>query len=94
MHAAETPRIAERGVGLKERFNRDWWMHDEQFFALALDPDKTSGRGRHVERRALPRDRNHRRGAPCPVVGRLFAPDMFSGWGIERCRPLTRSTTR
>src|SRR5688572_4112499 len=27
-------------AALQQRFNRDWWMPDEQFFAVALDPDK------------------------------------------------------
>jgi glycogen debranching enzyme len=70
-------------AALKERFNRDWWMPAERFFALALDPEKRPARsitsnvghcltsgiiaGQHIP----------------PVVGRLFAPDMFSGWGIR-----------
>ncbi|HEX9945138.1 MAG TPA: glycogen debranching N-terminal domain-containing protein [Thermoanaerobaculia bacterium] len=68
---------------LKERFNRDWWLEDEGFPALALDPDKRPVRtigsnaghclasgilsGEHVPR----------------VVERLFAPDLFSGWGVR-----------
>jgi glycogen debranching enzyme len=68
---------------LKERFNRDWWVVDEQFCALALDPEKrqvravTSNVGHClacgiINREHLP-----------AVVGRLFAPDLFSGWGIR-----------
>ena len=79
---------------LKERFNRDWWMPDEQFFAVALDPEKkqvravTSNVGHCLATGII--DAEHR----SPVVGRMFAPDVFSGWGIERCRRLMRSTTR
>jgi glycogen debranching enzyme len=68
---------------LKERFNRDWWVEAEQFFALALDPDKrqvrsvTSNVGHCVACGII--DVAH---LPA-VVGRLFAPDMFSGWGIR-----------
>jgi glycogen debranching enzyme len=68
---------------LKERFNRDWWMPDEQFFAVGLDPDKrliravTSNVGHCLATGII--DEAHRR----PVVGRMFAPDMFSGWGIR-----------
>src|SRR5436190_281931 len=29
---------AESAAALKARFNRDWWMDDQQFYALALDP--------------------------------------------------------
>lgn len=70
-------------MDLKTRFNRDWWVPEERFFALALDPEKrpvrsiTSNVGQCittgiVDDEYLP-----------PVVGRLFAPDMFSGWGIR-----------
>ena len=68
---------------LKERFNRDWWMEQEHFFALALDPEKrpvgavTSNVGHCLATGIIERDR-----LPA-VVGRLFAPDMFSGWGIR-----------
>ena len=68
---------------LKTRFNRDWWMEGEQFFALALDPDKrqvravTSNVGHCLSTGIIDDDR-----LP-PVVGRLFAPDLFSGWGVR-----------
>src|SRR5262245_38764615 len=68
---------------LKERFNRDWWVEEEGFFALAMDPDKrlvravTSNVGHCLATGII--DADHLR----PVVGRLFAPDMFSGWGIR-----------
>jgi glycogen debranching enzyme len=68
---------------LKARFNRDWWMPDEGFFALALGPNKelvrsvTSNVG-HCLATGIIDDEHIPR-----VVGRLFAPDMFSGWGIR-----------
>src|SRR3954447_20640789 len=68
---------------LKQRFNRDWWLPEQRFFALALDPDKrparsiTSNVGHCLTAGII--DEEHIR----PVVGRLFAPDMFSGWGIR-----------
>jgi len=73
----------KNAADLKERFNRDWWVEDEQFFALAMDPDKrlvravTSNVGHCLATGIV--DSDHLR----PVVGRLFAPDMFSGWGIR-----------
>ena len=73
----------KRAGELKERFNRDWWVKDENFFALAMDPDKrlvravTSNVGHCLATGII--DTDHLR----PVVGRLFAPDMFSGWGIR-----------
>jgi glycogen debranching enzyme len=68
---------------LKRRFNRDFWMEDEGFYGLALDPDKrlvrapTSNVGHCLAAGILDRERLPR------VVERLFAPDMFSGWGIR-----------
>jgi len=68
---------------LKARFNRDWWVDAEGCFALAMDPDKrlvpavTSNVGHCLATGII--DSDHLR----PVVGRLFAPDMFSGWGIR-----------
>jgi glycogen debranching enzyme len=68
---------------LKDRFNRDWWVDDEQFIALALDPEKrqvrapTSNVGHCLACGIIDRDR-----LPA-VVGRMFAPDLFSGWGVR-----------
>jgi glycogen debranching enzyme len=68
---------------LKERFNREWWVQEEGCFALAMDPDKrlvravTSNVGHCLAAGIV--DADHLR----PVVERLFAPDMFSGWGVR-----------
>jgi glycogen debranching enzyme len=73
----------ESASALKQRFNRDWWDEDEQFIALALDPDKrqvravTSNAGHCLASGIIERDR-----LPA-VVGRMFSPDLFSGWGIR-----------
>jgi glycogen debranching enzyme len=68
---------------LKTRFNRDWWDDEQGSIALALDPDKrqvravTSNVGHCIACGIVDSERLPR------VVGRLFAPDMFSGWGIR-----------
>ena len=68
---------------LKNRFNRDWWDDEQGSVVLALDPDKrqvravTSNVG-HCLACGIISDEHLPR-----VVGRLFAPDMFSGWGIR-----------
>jgi glycogen debranching enzyme len=73
----------ETAADLKERFNRDWWVEDEQFFALALDREKrrveavASNVGHCLACGIISRDRLPQ------VVGRMFAPDLFSGWGIR-----------
>jgi glycogen debranching enzyme len=70
-------------TALKERFNRDWWLPNESTFALAMDPEKrlvgavTSNVGHCIASGIV--DGEHLPG----VVGRLFAPDMFSGWGVR-----------
>jgi glycogen debranching enzyme len=70
-------------LALKARFNRDWWIDDEYCFALALDPQKrpvravTSNVGHCLATGIIDSEHLY------PVVGRLFAPDMFSGWGIR-----------
>jgi glycogen debranching enzyme len=70
-------------LALKERFNRDWWVEEEGCIALAMDPDKglvravTSNVGHALATGIIDAAR-----VPA-VVGRLFAPDMFSGWGVR-----------
>ncbi len=67
----------------KERFNRDWWVPEEGCIALAMDPEKrlvragTSNVG-HCVAAGIISDEH----LPA-VIGRLFAPDMFSGWGVR-----------
>ena len=80
---ADAAAFHESAAALRERFNRDWWIPDEQCFAVALDPEKrlvravTSNVGHCLATGII--DEPHR----APAVGRLFAPDMFSGWGIR-----------
>lgn len=69
-------------TGLKERFNRDFWVEEEQCIALGLDSRKqqiqtvASNAGCFVTG-ILNEDR-----LPT-LVRRLFASDMYSGWGIR-----------
>jgi glycogen debranching enzyme len=68
---------------LKEQFNRQFWMPEENFYALALDPDKrqvtsiTSNPGHCLATGIVD---EHKAG---PVIGRMLSPDLFSGWGIR-----------
>jgi glycogen debranching enzyme len=70
-------------MDLKTRFNRDWWMDDVGFVGLALDADKrlvrsvTSNVGQCLTTGIIADEHMPR------VVGRLFSPDMFSGWGVR-----------
>jgi glycogen debranching enzyme len=73
----------QSAAALKERFNRDWWVEDQHFYALALDPAKrqvravTSHVGHCLASGIIDRER-----LPA-VVERMFAPDIFSGWGVR-----------
>ncbi|MGH7649578.1 MAG: glycogen debranching N-terminal domain-containing protein [Gemmatimonadaceae bacterium] len=73
----------ESSLALKRQFNRDWWMEDEGFFALALDAEKRlvrsiSSNVGHCLGTGVIDDEHVPR-----VVERLFAPDMYSGWGVR-----------
>ena len=74
---------------LKARFNRDFWMENQHFCALALD-----GEGNQVD--SITSNPGH-----CLLLGiltperassvaeRLRAPDMFNGWGIRTLSSLS-----
>jgi glycogen debranching enzyme len=78
--AEELERKAEK---LKERFNADFWMADEGYYAVALDGNKeqvrsiASNPGHCLWSRIIDQTRAPR------VVRRLLAPDLSSGWGIR-----------
>lgn len=80
---ADAKAFWESASDLKARFNRDWWDEEQGAAVLALDPDKrpvravTSNLG-HCLAAGIISDEHLPR-----LVERLFAPDMFSGWGIR-----------
>ena len=76
-------RIFHESQELKKRFHDAFWMEDEGFYALALGPDK-----RQV--RSIASNAGHCLAAAIAeaaivprVAERLFAKDLFSGWGIR-----------
>lgn len=83
--------LRERAARLREQFDRDFWLADQRFFAMALD-----GARRPVTSVTT----NPAHGLWCgiieperagQVVSRLMANDIFSGWGL---RTLTASNPR
>ncbi|MGI5511306.1 amylo-alpha-1,6-glucosidase [Streptomyces sp. CA-106131] len=76
--------LLEQAAGdLRDRFQRDFWMDNRAFPALALD-----GEGRQVD--ALASDAGHLLWSGLldkeygELVGRrLLEPDFFSGWGVR-----------
>ena len=86
--APATARLAARGLGrrrrsadgskrdaaaLKERFNRDFWLAERGYFALALDGDEAAGRLADLERRAPALERHRRRASAPPTVAAAAA---------------------
>ncbi|MDA8318903.1 MAG: amylo-alpha-1,6-glucosidase [Actinomycetota bacterium] len=76
-------RLEKEAADLKRRFNRDFWVEDGKYFALALDAD-----GRQVD--ALTSNIGHLLwsgivAAPKAkaIVDHLMSERMFSGWGIR-----------
>lgn len=79
----------EDAKDLKVRFNRDFWMEDQDYCALALD-----GEGNKVD--SITSNPGHclHLGIFTPekaysVAERLRAPDMFNGWGIRTLSSLS-----
>jgi glycogen debranching enzyme len=68
---------------LKRRFNEKFWMPEERYFALALDPAKNLVRtvaadpGQCLAYGIIDDDKAE------AVAKRLMMPDLFSGWGIR-----------
>ncbi|MFH8986949.1 glycogen debranching N-terminal domain-containing protein [Streptomyces sp. NPDC017940] len=81
--AVYADRLERVAAGLRERFQRDFWMAAQEFPALALDGD-----GEQVN--ALASDAGHLLWSGLldkeygEAVGRrLLGPDFFSGWGVR-----------
>ncbi|MDM9382513.1 amylo-alpha-1,6-glucosidase [Chlorogloeopsis sp. ULAP01] len=79
----------EEARNLKLRFNKDFWMEDQDFCALALDGDGkqvdsiTSNPGHCLHLGIFTPEKAY------SVAERLRAPDMFNGWGIRTLSSLS-----
>jgi glycogen debranching enzyme len=76
-------RLEAAAADLKRRFNRDFWVADGEYFALALDAD-----GAQVD--SLASNVGHLlwsgivdRTKAKAIAARLMEPRMFSGWGVR-----------
>ena len=54
-------RLETEAADLKRRFNRDFWIPDREYYALALDADGTPGRLARLEHRPPAVERHRRR---------------------------------
>ena len=77
------PALEKDAADLKRRFNRDFWLPKEKYFAQALDGSKrqvqaiSSNPGHCLWTRIVDRSK------AANVARRLLSPDLFSGWGIR-----------
>jgi glycogen debranching enzyme/CRP-like cAMP-binding protein len=82
-YGARATELAARAATLRERFNRDFWMEEAQFYALGLDGAKeqidavTSNPGQALWGGIIEEGRAE------AVVTRLLSDELFSGWGIR-----------
>jgi len=80
---AYADQLEKEAADLKRRFNRDFWIKDGEYFAVALDRD-----GRQVD--SLTSNIGHLLWSGIvdsskakAVVRHLMSPAMFSGWGVR-----------
>ncbi len=76
-------QLEKEAADLKRRFNRDFWVKDGEYFAVALDSD-----GRQVD--SLTSNMGHLLWSGIvdtskarAVARHLMSPAMFSGWGVR-----------
>ncbi len=76
-------RLEQEAAALKERFNRDFWLPDREYYALALDSDGSpvdalsSNMGHLLWSGIVDESRAGR------VAEHLLGPRLFSGWGVR-----------
>jgi glycogen debranching enzyme len=75
--------LEKQAADLKRRFNRDYWVGDDEYFALALDTE-----GNQVD--ALTSNIGHLlwsgivdKSKAKAVVRHLMGPRLFTGWGVR-----------
>jgi glycogen debranching enzyme len=76
-------RLESQAAELKRRFNKDFWLADREFFALAIDGDGrkvdslTSNIGHLLWSGIVDDDKAE------AVVHHLMGPKLYSGWGVR-----------
>jgi glycogen debranching enzyme len=76
-------RLEKEAADLKRRFNRDFWVANGEYFAVALDTD-----GRQVD--SLTSNIGHllwsgivEKAKAKAIARHLLGPQLFSGWGVR-----------
>ena len=79
----EADRLRQQAADLAHRFERAFWMQDQDYYAMSLDRNKqqqrviASNAGQLLWSRIISRDRAEK------VIAHLMRDDMYSGWGIR-----------
>ena len=80
---AYADRLEKEAGDLKRRFNRDFWVEDGSYFAVALEGD-----GRQVD--SLTSNIGHllwsgivEKSKAKAIARHLMSPELFSGWGVR-----------
>ena len=86
--------LEKQAADLKRRFNRDFWVAEDEYFALALDEN-----GEQVD--ALSSNNGHLlwsgivdKSKAKAVARHLMGPQLFSGWGVRTLATVRGATTR
>ncbi|MFG3420158.1 glycogen debranching N-terminal domain-containing protein [Micromonospora sp. NPDC049460] len=80
---AYADRLEAEAADLKRRFNRDFWIEEGEYYALALDTDgkpvdaMSSNMGHLLWSGIVEPDRAQK------IAQHLLGPSMFSGWGVR-----------
>ncbi|MFG2057601.1 glycogen debranching N-terminal domain-containing protein [Micromonospora sp. NPDC048930] len=82
-HPARGVALLARARALRRRFHRAYWLPDRGCYAMALGPDKRPVRSTNSNDGHLLTTGIVPAAAAVRVADRLFAPDMFSGWGVR-----------
>ena len=84
----DDPQYADRlerdAADLKHRFNRDFWLADRQYYALALagpDGDQVDALSSNIGHLLATRIADDDKAAA--VAAHLMSPAMYSGWGVR-----------
>jgi glycogen debranching enzyme len=76
-------QLLKEAEQLKRRFNETFWIPEERYFGLALDPAKklirtvTEDAGQCLAHGIIDDEKTE------AVANRLMQPDLFSGWGLR-----------
>ncbi|MEV1333275.1 glycogen debranching N-terminal domain-containing protein [Micromonospora costi] len=80
---AYADRLEREAADLKRRFNRDFWLPHQEYYALALEPDGTpvdalSSNIGHLLWSGIVDDE-----FAAAVAAHLVSPQLFAGWGVR-----------